>query len=294
MPDVRRATTPGSLPSEHRPGRTQTLPAIVFGGQVTALGVVRSLGEAGTPAYVVTPRADYASRSRWAKPLADGPPESPDAGSLAVFLEALPFERALLLPCSDDWVRAVAALPEAVRRRFPSPVAPLETLEHFLDKARFAALVERMDVPHPPTAVLVPGDERALDNFDFGSGDSRFFLKPTDSQHFVRHFGVKAFAVAGRAEARSRLAEIWGAGLESMLVQEYVPGLASSHYFVDGFVSADGRLAAQLVRRRLRMYPRDFGNSTYHVSVPAEEVAGAAGHLERMLAAVEYRGIFSA
>ena len=96
------------------------------------------------------------------------------------------------------------------------------------------------------------------------------------------------------ADARARLEEVWAAGMESMLVQEYVPGPASSHYFIDGFVSADGRIAARLARRRLRMYPRDFGNSTYHVTVPVEEVGDALEHLSRLLSGVDFRGIFSA
>jgi predicted ATP-grasp superfamily ATP-dependent carboligase len=137
-------------------------------------------------------------------------------------------------------------------------------------------------------------DPDALDGFDFEAADAQFFLKPSDSQDFVRRFGAKALAVRDETDARTRLEEVWEAGMESMLVQEYVPGPASSHYFIDGFVSADGRMPARLARRRLRMYPRDFGNSTYHVTVPLEEVGDALQHLTRLLSGVGFRGIFSA
>jgi len=187
----------------------------------------------------------------------------------------VPLERALLLPCSDDWTRAVAALPDELRTRFPSPIARLETIEQFVDKEGFAALVELLAVPHPRTVVVRRNDQHALDGFDFDAAGAQLFLKPSDSQQFVRHFGVKALAVRDETDARARLEEVWAAGVESMLVQEYVPGPASSHYFVDGFVSADGRMPARLARRRLRMFPRDFGNSTYHVTVPLEEVGEA-------------------
>ena len=84
--------------------------------------------------------------------------------------------------------------------------------------------------------------------------------------------------------------------MESMLVQEYVPGPASSHYFIDGFVSADGRIAARGSRAGgCRMYPRDFGNSTYHVTVPLEEVERRAGAPRRACSrGSDFRGIFSA
>jgi predicted ATP-grasp superfamily ATP-dependent carboligase len=42
------------------------------------------------------------------------------------------------------------------------------------------------------------------------------------------------------------------------------------------------------------MYPSDFGNSTSTVSEPLSEVAPAVETLDRLLAALEYRGVFSA
>ena len=272
----------------------EDLPAIVLGSHVTGLGVVRCLGLCRIPAYLVSARGDYAAGSRWARRLRDCPPESPDPEPLARFLESVPLERALLLPCSDDWTRAVAALPGELRERFASPIAPLETIEQFVDKQQFAALVGLLAVPHPRTVVVRRNDPHALDGFDFDQADAQLFLKPPDSQDFVRHFGAKALAVRDEADARARLEEVWATGMESMLVQEYVPGPASSHYFIDGFVSVDGRMPARLARRRLRMYPRDFGNSTYHVTVPVEEVGDALEHLSRLLSGVGFRGIFSA
>lgn len=290
--DAPPATRPSPADSPEA-GAAEDLPAIVLGGHVTALGVLRCLGRLGIPAYLVSEPRDYASRSRWARPLPGAPQESADPAPLARFLESLSLQRALLLPCSDDWTRAVAALPGELHARFPTPIAPIETIERFLDKRAFAGLVEQLAVPHPRT-IVVPRDElRALDEFDFAA-DAQLFLKPTDSQDFVRHFGVKALAVRDEADARARLEEVWAAGIGSMLVQEYVPGPASSHYFIDGFVRADGLVAARLARRRLRMYPRDFGNSTYHVTVPIEEVDAAPGRLDRLFGETGFRGIFSA
>ena len=272
------------------------LPAIVLGGHVTGLGVVRCLGRSGIEAYVAAAPGDYAASSRWATRLPGAPDESPAGAPLAEFLERLPLERALLLPCSDNWLQAVAALPERLHDRFLAPVSPLETLLQFLEKERFAALVERLDVPHPRTAVVRQGedDEDVLARFDFDARDARFFLKPSNSQQFVQRFGVKALTVRDGVQARARLAEIRTAGISSMLVQEYVPGPPSAHYFVDGFRGADGRLLGRLARRRIRMFPRDFGNSTYLETVPLEELGSAPEHLERLLAGVDFRGIFSA
>jgi predicted ATP-grasp superfamily ATP-dependent carboligase len=42
------------------------------------------------------------------------------------------------------------------------------------------------------------------------------------------------------------------------------------------------------------MYPIDFGNSSYMVSIPIENVSHAAVNLRRLLGEIDYRGIFSA
>src|SRR5262249_35965584 len=47
-------------------------------------------------------------------------------------------------------------------------------------------------------------------------------------------------------------------------------------------------------RRRLRMFPLDFGNSTLLVSVPLDEVRPAADALVRLLVGIGYHGVFSA
>lgn len=79
-----------------------------------------------------------------------------------------------------------------------------------------------------------------------------------------------------------------------MMLQEYIPGPPSAHYFVDGFVDRRGQVCARFARRRLRMYPLDFGNSSFHVSIALQEVKEAVESVDRLLAVLRYRGIFSA
>ena len=263
-----------------------TVPAVVLGGQVTGLGVVRCLGRAGIPVVLLAPRGDYAARSRWAGRAEHGLAETSDGAALAAFLDEIGLERAVVLPCSDRWVRAAATLPAEARERFRAPVAGPDTIEALLDKAGLAELLARHDVPHPRT-IEVGG---AVPE---GAEVDGWFVKPRDSQAFVQRFGVKGFRLAGRADADARLTAAAEAGL-AVLLQEYVPGPPDAHFFVDGYVALDGRPLAFFARRRLRMYPPDFGNSTYHVSVPLEDVGDAVSHLRTLLAGSGFVGIFSA
>lgn len=264
-------------------------PVLILGTGVTALGVQRVLGRRGVPYYSCDGTDHKVSRSKWYRPL---PAEwgSPPEGDLSVWLESLELERAVLLPCSDHWALEVAELPESLRPRFPASVAPPEVIRRLIDKFAFHETVVSLGIPHPwSTEILDPADLDGLDPDRF----ERAFLKPRDSQQFMLTAGVKALTVSSPDEARAELERCEHSGTD-FLLQEYVPGPASNHVFVDGFVDAKGVCRVLFARRRLRMYPVDFGNSSFMRSVPVAEVDGAAVTLRRLLAEIGYRGPFSA
>lgn len=262
--------------------------ALALGSGITLLGVMRTLSEAGADVFAL-PDADRMSRrSR----LFRGAPSNLAglrAEALAGALPSLP-PRTVLFPCSDMWARAVAALPDDSRRTYPASIAPLAALDTLVDKGQFRETLERLDIPHPTTRNLSSvGDLDRIADDVFQSS----FLKPQQSQQFFARFGVKAFRVASKAEARERLAMCIANGFEMML-QEYIPGPPTNHYFIDGFVDRNAVVRAMFARRRLRMNPPDFGNSTLMVSIPIEDVEDAAASLRKLLADLRYRGIFSA
>ncbi len=227
---------------------------------------------------------------RWSRWYRAAPPRA-EGVSLAEYLSALPIPRALLVPCSDNWVTAIAELEPGLRDRFPACVPPVAVVETLVDKLRFAEAMQAAGVPHPHTEAI--GSVADLERVPALVLSGTTFLKPRDSQRFFARFNVKGFRVASRDDAVARLREIEAAGF-SVVLQEYVPGPASRHYYVEGFVDVHGVARIWFARRRLRMYPADFGNSTYFASVRLEEVSGATASMEALLAHLHYRGIFSA
>jgi D-aspartate ligase len=263
-----------------------SVPAVVLGSGITALGVVRSLGRRGITPYLVCRAGDFAGRSRWRRSLRSEIAESAEPRPLATWLEQLDLERAVLVPCTDLWSTAVAGLPAGFSERFPSSMPSASILELLVDKALFARKLAELGVPHPRTIEI--GSDG-----DLPAGDlDGYFLKPRNSQLFNQRYHTKAFSFRSRQEALERLGAIRGAGLEAVL-QEYVPGEPTAHYFLDGFVDRSGRILAMFARQRLRMFPPDFGNSSLMVSVSLDEAAGAVESIERLLAGIGYRGIFS-
>jgi D-aspartate ligase len=261
---------------------------LALGSGITLLGVIRTLSEVGAE-VIALPSADRITRrSRWYREapsaMADLKPEA-----LAEGLESLPVPT-VLVACSDHWARTVAALPEKVRARFPASIAPSEALELLVDKASFGRALDRLAVPHPKTQPMTSVED--LDKVSDSTLQSAF-LKPVHSQQFFARFGVKAFRIAGRADAIEKLTRCVDAGFQMML-QDYIPGPPSNHYFIDGFIDKTGVVRAMLARQRLRMSPPDFGNSTLMITVPLSETGDAASTLKKLLADIHYRGIFSA
>jgi D-aspartate ligase len=274
---------------------TGDCPVVILSGGVTGLGVLRALARRGIQAYVYPAlRDDVVCRSRWFAPLPgsgilDKSP-APSVALLETILAESGLERACLCACSDDWNRVVAEYLERRGDRFVGVVPPLAALATLQNKGQFALLLQRLDVPMPKTRLVsCATDFPELPD----TNETFFFLKPTDSQSFLARFGVKGLRVRTVEDARRHLAEVTAAGM-SVVLQEYIPGPFSDHYFIDGYVDRHGTVRALFPRRRLRIYPPDFGNSTSMVSVPLADVEGAADSLRRVLADVSYRGIFSA
>jgi D-aspartate ligase len=258
-------------------------PVVVLGVGPTALGTLRCLGRAGHRPWLVTRPADLAGLSRFGRNrVAAIEPSTPEA--LVELCAELGVRPAVVIPCTDEWVKVVCRLPP--ESDLLASVSAPEVVEQLIDKERFAAALARLDVPHPNTAAVESEDD--LDGELEGC-----FLKPRQSQRFAQHYHRKALTFDDRPSAVHAFRQMNRVGAGAIL-QEYVPGPATAHYFIDGFVRPDRTVAALFARRRLRMYPLDFGNSSLMVSVPLADVQQPADDLTRFLSAIGYRGVFSA
>ncbi len=266
------------------------VPALVLGSGITALATMRCLHRAGIPFYCVAPSPGMETYSRYYSPLPVYYPEFVSVQQLPTFLSAIPVQKAVVLACSDHLAQAVAGLAGELKARFPCSQSSLSVLQLFTDKGAFSRVLVENQVPAPKTIVLTNESQiREVGN----AAIAGFFLKPRDSQGFFQTYGVKAFQCQTVDEAIARYREISGTGFE-VLLQDYIPGPPSSHYYVEGFVDSKGVVRTTFARQRLRMFPRNFGNSSLTRSIPLDEVAEAAEHLHRLFRVVGYRGIYSA
>ena len=268
------------------------VPAIVVGRGPTGLGTLRSLVMAGIPAYVACPPDDLVAHSRWYRPVPGAVAWDGTVGAETMdILRAMPLEAAVLIPGRDDAALWLADIPHGeLAARFRVSSSPRTSLEILQDKTRFGEFLGATSMPHPRTFTV--GSAADIEAIPFEELD-RVFIKPADSQRFSQATGSKGIWANNRVEFETIWNTLDRRGFK-VIAQEYVEGLASDHYFLDGFRDRNGVLKGLFARRRKRIYPADFGNSSYCESVPLAHLGVAAGQLGGLLADLSYRGIFSA
>ena len=266
------------------------IPALVLGSAYTTLAAARGLGQCGVRVICPSDSLGYLANSRYISKRPRGLKALAEFSSLRDYLEAADLPGAVLIPCSDHWVREVAALPQSLSDRFCSSSPSKEIVAILLNKAKLATFLKQKGIAAPLTLVLESESDIAQWP---GELFENSFLKPCDSQRFNACFRRKAFRVRSREDAVGLYRQTAAKGID-MVLQEYVPGPGSEHYFIEGFIDAGGKLRGLLARRRLRMYPVDFGDSTYSRTVPLTLFRDLGKRLYIVLSSLRYRGIFSA
>ena len=268
---------------------TAQTPALILGSHIAALGVLRVLARRGVPCHVVDETTNIIARSRWHRPTQPTLVESSDPEALSVFLRSLDLQRAVLLPCSDEWALAVAGLPSDLRERFSASVPPADAVAQFVDKDRFRRLIERLDLPRPRTLVIRgPADLDVASDDDVVTGSSS---RPTPT------CTTCASERRGSSFTRARRRFVWSSRRalpgSPICCRSGSPGDPSKTILIDGFVDRTGTLAATVARRRVRMYPPRLAPTCCDVTIPLSEVSQVMDPLRALLAAVGYRGIFN-
>ena len=133
----------------------KTPAALVFNCHITGLAVARSLGRRGVP-VVALDRDDkgYGLHSRYTTVAARCPyPLDDEQRFIEMLLEigSNLNQKAVLFPCLDEWVFAVARHRRELEEYFTFPCYDLETIERILDKDLLYRKCEQRSIPIPRT-----------------------------------------------------------------------------------------------------------------------------------------------
>ncbi len=247
------------------------------------IDLIRALALAGIRSAVIARRSYPARYSRAAVPAFEfiDPWKEPDVlvERLLQFGRAQP-EPPVFFYDGDADLLLLSRHRERLREAFRFVVAEAELVETLVDKARFQALAEQLELPVPPALRLSTVDEPP------SAVDLRFpvVVKPLTRQ--TEMWKPLAEAKAIHVESPAALSVLWPRLAETgaeVLIQEAVPGPESSIESYHTYIDASGEIAGEFTGRKLRTYPRRYGYSTAVTITQSEEVTALGREISRRL-----------
>jgi predicted ATP-grasp superfamily ATP-dependent carboligase len=260
-------------------------PAVVFNCHITGLAVARSLGKRQVP-IIALDRDDkgYGLHSRYTTIAGRCPyPLDDERAFIDLLLQigATLKQKAVLFPCLDEWVFAVARHRQELEEFFLFPFSELDTIERLLDKNLLYKKCEAQGIPIPRTFYVGEESPQKI------AAEITFpcIVKPALQREFTNEFGDKVFRVESREEFLKMCER---AAHHPLLAQEIVGAGVDSFYSLCSYIGRDGEAKGVFVGRKLEQYPPDFGTACMVDSRRVEEIAerGVA-----VLKAFNYQGI---
>jgi len=247
------------------------------------LSMVRALGCRGIPVAVAThdPRSS-ATKSRYCQTVVPVPSVVDDpAGAVRALCDwgkKQPYPPIVFYQGDHDLL-ALSRHREELAPHLHCMLPPRELVEDCVDKVRFAALAERLDLPVPKTFILRRGGPEVLAWSHFPC-----VLKPSMRTHWFdsdlmqhAHCKPKALYVGSRADLE-RLLPLVDRLPTDCVLQSLVVGGEDRILSYHAYVRPGGERVAEFTGRKLRTAPRRHGVSTY-IEITDDPVVKRAGRL---------------
>jgi D-aspartate ligase len=265
------------------------VPAVVVGGSLNALGVVRSLAVGGMPVHVLETTRHWPAV--WSRGVHYHPIPAHEGRG---FIDALIGvgrqlgNRPVLLLTSDPSVNSVSEarneLEPLFRLSLPSP----QMVRELGDKILFQQLAEREGFAVPRSVCI--GSVAELSLLDHLTPP--LIAKPADKRLVLNGVAERAVRAESLAEARAAGTDLLQhAG--RIVFQEWVDGPDTEIYFTLFSCANDGSILGLFAGRKLRCTPPAIGNTAVCVAAPRELVAPLTRPTEEFIARVAYRGLGS-
>jgi predicted ATP-grasp superfamily ATP-dependent carboligase len=258
---------------------------LVFNCHITGLAVARSLGRRGVPVIGLDrEESGFGLHSRHTVVAGLCPyPLDDERGFIDLLMQvgAALKQKAVLFPCLDEWVFAVARHAAELGEHFILPFSDIETVERILDKNLLYRKCEQRGIPIPKTFYVgEKTPEQIAKEITFPC-----IVKPALQREFTNEFGEKVL----RAEtSQDFLSLCERAAHHLLLAQEIVGAGLDSFYSLCSYIGRDGQAKGVFVGRKLEQYPPDFGTACLVDSRYVQEIVERGVEILRELG---YHGI---
>jgi D-aspartate ligase len=264
------------------------VPAVVVGGSLNALGVVRSLSHGGMPIYALeTTRVCAASWSRYCSYLPIPAYEGSGFVDALLTLGARLACRPVLILTSDPSVNCVSEHRKELEPLFRISLPAPEVVQSLADKILFQLLAEREGFAVPRSVCVADAKDLAqLDGLT-----PPLIVKPADKTLVLSGVAERAVYATSLAEARRAGARMLDSA-HRIIFQEWVDGPDTDILFTLFSCDDNGEVLGLFPGRKLVCVPPAMGNTAVCVAAPEVADELMAPTLE-FIKRVGYRGLGS-
>lgn len=261
--------------------------AVVVGGDLNGLGVIRSLARKAVPTIIVDrDERNIAMRSRYAEKVVFGALEGDRFIADLRLLRSQLAEDPVLILTQEKSVTTVLRHRDAVMEHYRISLPTPEITEPLMHKASFQELAQKHGFAIPRAVSL-----RAVR--DLGAAKNLIYpcvLKPSvKSREYETRFS-KAYKVANFAELDRRFREV-SEFLPDMIAQEWIEGGDDCIYFCLQYRTPE-RVVASFLGQKVRSWPPHVGGTASCMPAGAQaQILEAV--TDRFFAAVGFYGLCS-
>lgn len=256
--------------------KSRTLPrAVILGGYVNGLGLVRSLARIGVRSIVVDNYRSIAGASRWAEQAYCPSPLHDETTFLQTLKEigAAQKEKPVIFATNDEWLFPILKEKAALTPFFRFPMSDWELVNRCLDKEKLYRMAESHHIPQPRSVFPRSAQElRQPLPLSFP-----IIVKPVVTVGFAETLGSigRSVLVKDRAQLLSLADSFEAAGLgdRALIVQEFVSGGVESLYTFTSYSNQSGEVLAWSTGHKIRQQPPAAGAITSGRVVPCPELA---------------------
>jgi predicted ATP-grasp superfamily ATP-dependent carboligase len=258
--------------------------AIIIGGHVQGLGIVRILGREGIPCLVIdNTKINLAKHSKYCYNFF-----RVEDDLLFDFLnnsvQIQQYRGWVIFPTNDFHVKLLSQNKQQLEKNFIVSTDAWSTVSKFYNKRETYKIAKNLKIPIALT--FFPENEEQLQGLNVGFP---CIIKPAVMCDFYKKTKKKVFVCRNLMELKANYNK--AAGLipsDEIMVQEIIKG-PGRNQFSACFLFLMGKTYLHLTACRMRQHPLDFGNATTYaetVDIPQLKEYG-----ERILKAEDYNGI---
>lgn len=258
--------------------------AIVLGGHVQGLGIVRILGRENIPVLVIdNTKVNLAKHSKYCHNFFRVK-EDLLFDFLNSLVQSQQYSGWVIFPTNDFHVRLLSENKQQLGKNFIVGTDSWNAISIFYNKRETYRLAKNLKIPIAKT--FFPKNENDLDGLKV---EFPCIIKPAVMHDFYKQIKKKVFVCRNIFELKANYDKALKLiPANEVIVQDIIKG-PSKNQFSACFLFLNGKTYVHLAACRMRQHPLDFGNATTYaetVDIPLLREYG-----ERILKAADYNGI---